>query len=34
VRNRVEALLFANDLRSRTHLAILRASHVVIPDFA
>lgn len=33
VRNRIEALLFANDLNSRTHLAIMRASHVVIPDF-
>lgn len=34
VRNRIEALLYSNDLQTRTQLAIARASHIVIPDFA
>lgn len=34
VRNHIEGLLHANGLTSRTHLAVARASHVVIPDFA
>ncbi len=34
VRNCVESLLHFNRLTSRTHLAVARASHVVIPDFA
>jgi DNA-binding NarL/FixJ family response regulator len=33
VRNRIEGLLTSNGLSSRTHLAVARASHVVIPDF-
>lgn len=34
VRNRIESLLHTNDLQNRTHLAIARASHIVIPDFS
>ena len=34
VRNSIENLLHANGLASRTHLAVARASHIVIPDFA
>lgn len=34
VRNQIELLLHTNKLASRTHLAVARASHVVIPDFA
>ena len=34
VRNRIEGLMHVNGLTSRTHLAVARASHVVIPDFA
>lgn len=34
VRNVIEGLLHMNNLASRTHLAVARASHVVIPDFA
>jgi len=34
VRNRVEGLLHANRLPSRTHLAVLRAGRVIVPDFA
>lgn len=34
VRNRVESLLHANGLPSRTHLAVMRAGRVIVPDFA
>lgn len=34
VRNRVEGLLHANGLPSRTHLAVMRAGRVIVPDFA
>lgn len=33
VRNRIETLLTINGLPSRTHLAVLRAGRVTIPDF-
>lgn len=34
VRNRIEGLLAVNGLASRTHLAVARAGHVFVPDFA
>lgn len=34
VRNRIEGLLSVNGLASRTHLAVIRAGHVIVPDFA
>lgn len=34
VRNRIEGLLAVNGLASRTHLAVIRAGHVIVPDFA
>lgn len=33
VRNRIETLLAINELPSRTHLAVMRAGRVIIPDF-
>lgn len=34
VRNRIESLLSINGLSSRTHLAVVRAGRVIVPDFA
>lgn len=33
VRNRIENLMAINHLATRTHLAIRRAAHIVVPDF-
>lgn len=34
VRNRIESLLTLNGLTSRTHLAVIRAGRVIVPDLA
>ena len=34
VRNTIERLLSTNGLTSRTHLAVVRAGRVIVPDFA
>lgn len=34
VRNRIESIIDANSLSTRTHLAIMRAAQIVVPDFA
>lgn len=34
VRNRIESIIDANQLSTRTHLAIMRAAQIVVPDFA
>ena len=34
VRNRIEGIIHANQLSTRTHLAIMRAAHIVVPDFS
>ncbi len=34
IRNRIEGLLVTNDLATRTHLAVVRAAQIVVPDLA
>lgn len=34
VRNRIEGIIHANDLSTRTHLGVMRAAQVVVPDLS
>ncbi len=34
VRNRIEAIIHVNDLSTRTHLAVMRAAQIVVPDLS
>lgn len=34
IRNRLEAIIHANNLSTRTHLAVMRAAQIVVPDLS